>query len=174
MIQTNFDFDWKGAGETLRKALALAPAGSGACRRKREISRQPAEKWSRRSDFYRRAVDGWTQSTRKLAPIWPFTWRWQSNIEEARAEYPRAMELNPAAPWAHAGLGSTYLLEGKLEEAASAAQADTAEWARLTLVACVRWSQKRIPESDAALDQLIKSSRRQRRTRSPTCYAYRG
>src|SRR6266404_9413026 len=25
MIQVNFDFDWKGAGETLRKALALAP-----------------------------------------------------------------------------------------------------------------------------------------------------
>ena len=64
------------------------------------------------------------------------------------------MELNPAAPWAHAGLGSAYLLEGKFEEAATAAQADTAEWARLIIVACVRWSQKRIPESDAALDQV--------------------
>jgi hypothetical protein len=25
MIQTNFDYDWKGAAETLRQALALAP-----------------------------------------------------------------------------------------------------------------------------------------------------
>ena len=25
MIETNFDYNWKGAAETLRKALALAP-----------------------------------------------------------------------------------------------------------------------------------------------------
>ena len=36
---------------------------------------------------------------------------------EARAEYPRVVELNPAAPWAHAGLGLSYLVEGKFEEA---------------------------------------------------------
>ena len=66
------------------------------------------------------------------------------------------MELNPAAPWAHAGLGSAYLLEGKFEEAVSAAQGDAAEWARLLIVACARWSQKQIPEADAALAQLIK------------------
>ena len=47
------------------------------------------------------------------------------------------MELNPAAPWAHAGLGSAYLLEGKFEEAAGAAKAIAAEWARLTIMACV-------------------------------------
>src|SRR5437016_1976550 len=73
--------------------------------------------------------------------------------ENARAEYARAIELNPAAPYYHAGLGSTYLLEGKLEEAATAAQADTAEWARLTIMACIRWSQKRISESIAELEQ---------------------
>ena len=28
MIETNFDYNWKGAAETLRKALALAPQDS--------------------------------------------------------------------------------------------------------------------------------------------------
>src|SRR5207249_968295 len=73
---------------------------------------------------------------------------------EARAEYPRVVELNPAAPSAHAGLGTAYLLEGKFEEAVTEAQQDAADWARLLVVAAARWSQKRIPESDAALAQL--------------------
>src|SRR6266487_3573995 len=33
---------------------------------------------------------------------------------EARAEYPRVVELNPAAPWAHAGLGLSFPPRGQL------------------------------------------------------------
>ena len=75
--------------------------------------------------------------------------------EEARAEYARVIELNPSAPFGHAGVGQTYLLQGKFEEAATAAQQDAADWARLLIVSCARWAQKRIPESDAALAELI-------------------
>ena len=75
--------------------------------------------------------------------------------EEARAEYAREIELNPSAPNSHGGVGLTYLLEGKFEEAATAAQQDMADWARLLIVSCARWAQKRIPESDAALAELI-------------------
>ena len=39
--------------------------------------------------------------------------------EEARAEYAREIELNPSAPNSYAGMGLTYLLEGKFEEAAA-------------------------------------------------------
>ena len=68
------------------------------------------------------------------------------------------MELNPAAPWSHAGLGlCLFLLQGKFEEAASAAHDDAAEWARLYITAMARWSQKRIPEADAALADLIQN-----------------
>ena len=70
------------------------------------------------------------------------------------------VELSPAAPWAHAGLGLSFLLQGKFEEAAVAAQDDAAEWARLLVVAMARWSQKRIPEADAALARLIRGLRR--------------
>ena len=49
----------------------------------------------------------------------------------------------------------TYLLQGKFEEAATAAQKDAADWARLLTMSCARWGQKRVPESDAALAELI-------------------
>ena len=172
MIQVNFDFDWKGAGETLRKALALAPqdpellaeAGNLAAARG---EMEPA------LDFYRRAVaaDPVNAQARSFLAGYLAV---AKQYEEARAEYARAIELNPAAPYYHAGLGSAYLLDGKLEEAASAAQADTAEWARLTIMACVHWSQKRISESDAALAQLIKSSAETAAYQIADVYAYRG
>ena len=172
MIQVNFDFDWKGAGETLRKALALAPqdpellaeAGNLAAARG---EMEPA------LDFYRRAVAADPVNAQARSYLAGYL-AVAKQYEEARAEYARAIELNSAAPYYHAGLGSTYLLEGKLEEAASAAQADTAEWARLTLMACILWSQKRIPESDAALDQLIKSSAETAAYQIADVYAYRG
>jgi hypothetical protein len=65
------------------------------------------------------------------------------------------VELNPSAPNSQAGIGLTYLLEGKFEEAAVAAQKDAADWARLLIVSCARWGQKRVAESDAALAELI-------------------
>lgn len=172
MIQVNFDFDWKGAGETLRKALALAPQDPELLAEAGNLAAARGE-MAPALDFYHRAVAADpvnAQARSYLAGNLAVA----KQYEEARAEYARAIELNPAAPYYHAGLGSAYLLEGKLEDAASAAQADTAEWARLTIMACIRWSQKRIPESDAALAQLIKSSAETAAYQIADVYAYRG
>jgi tetratricopeptide (TPR) repeat protein len=76
---------------------------------------------------------------------------------EAQAEYARVIQLSPASPWSHAGLGLALLLDGKFEEAAAAAHEDAAGWARLFITALARWSQKRIPEADAALADLIQN-----------------
>src|SRR5205085_11821624 len=92
---------------------------------------------------------------------------------ESRAEYPRVVELNPSAPWAHAGLGLCYLLENKLEEAVAAAQDDAGEWARLLVVACARWGQKRIPESNAALAELTAKDSETAAYQIAEVYAYR-
>jgi len=172
MIQTNFDFDWKGADETLRKALTLAPQDPALLAQAGNLALTRGD-LAPALDFYRRAVAADpvnSQARSYLANGFVVARQYQ----EARAEYARAIELNPVAPWYHAGLGSVYLQEGKLEEAASAAQADTADWARLTILACVRWSQKRIPESDAALAQLIKDAAETAADQIADVYAYRG
>jgi tetratricopeptide (TPR) repeat protein len=93
--------------------------------------------------------------------------------EEARAEYTRVIELNPSAPNSYASIGLTYLLEGKFEEAVVAAQKDAADWARLLIVSCARWGQKRIPESDAALAELIAKVSETGAYQIAEAYAYR-
>jgi len=93
--------------------------------------------------------------------------------EEARAEYTRVIELNPSAPNSQAGIGLAYLLEGKFEEAAVAAQKDAADWARLLIVSCARWGQKRVAESDAALAELIAIASETGAYQIAEAYAYR-
>jgi TolB-like protein/Tfp pilus assembly protein PilF len=153
-IETNFDYNWKSAAETLRKALALAPQDpalvmwAGNLAGARGETRQAI-------DLFRRAValDPVNAQARAFLAT---NLSASGRQEEARAEYAREIELNPSAPNSYAGMGLAYLLEGKFEEAATVAQKDAADWARLLVVSCARWAQKRVPESDAALAELIK------------------
>jgi adenylate cyclase len=170
-IQTNFDFDWNGAAQTVSKALALAPADPKIviAAANLEIARGNMD---RALELFRKAVD--------LDPVNPtarsflaFNLAVTKHFAEAHAEFPRVVELNPAAPWAHAGLGLSYLLENKFEEAAIAAQGDAGEWARLLIVACARWGQKRIPESDAALAELTANDSETAAYQIAEVYAYR-
>src|ERR1700730_5762407 len=137
VIETNFDYDWKGAGETLRKALALAPQDPALLMWAGNLAAARGEK-AQSLEFNRRAValDPVNAQAREfLASGLSVT----GKQEEARAEYGRVIELNPSAPNSHGGVGLAYLLEGKFEEAAVAAQQDAAEWARLLIVSCARW-----------------------------------
>src|SRR5881394_1359479 len=171
MIQTNFDYDWKGAAGTMRKALALAPQDPALLMQAGNLAAARGEK-TQSLEFDRRAValDPVNAQARAfLASALSVT----GKQEEARAEYARVIELNPSAPNSHAGVGLTYLLEGKFEEAAVAAQKDAADWARLLIASCARWAQKRIPESDAALAELIANTSETGAYQIAEIYGYR-
>jgi len=153
VIKTNFDYDWKGAAETLRKALALAPQDPALLMEAGNLALARGET-TQALDLFRRAVALDPVNAQARAYLGG-TLSVLGQQQEARAEYARVIELNPSAPFGHAGVGQSYLLQGKFEEAATAAQQDAADWARLLIVSCARWAQKRIPESDAALAELI-------------------
>jgi adenylate cyclase len=171
-MQLGFDFEWKGAAETLRIALGLAPTNVGLLISAGNLALAQGDA-ERATVLYRQAVT--------LDPVNPAA---RSNLaqnlavtrhfSEAEAEYPRVVELNPAQPFAHAGLGLSYLLQGKFEEAVTEAQKDAAEWARLVIVAPALWSQKRIPESDAALARLKEGSADTAAYQIAEVHAYRG
>jgi len=170
-IETNFDYNWKAAAETLRKALALTPQDPALLMWAGNLAAARGE-MTQSLEFNRRAValDPVNAQAREfLASALSVT----GKQEEAREEYARAIELNPSAPNSHAGEGLTYLLEGKFEEAAVAAQKDAADWARLLIASCARWAQKRIPESDAALAELIANTSETGAYQIAEAYGYR-
>jgi len=171
MIETNFDYNWKGAAETLRKALALAPQDPALLMEAGNLAQARGE-ITEALDLFRRAValDPVNAQARAFLAS---SLSGSGRQEEARAEYAREIELNPSAPNSYAGVGLTYLLEGKFEEAAAAAQKDTADWARFLIVSCARWGQKRVPESDAALAELIAKVAETGAYQIAEAYAYR-
>jgi serine/threonine-protein kinase len=171
-IQLNYDFDWKGANDSLRAALRLAPADStlfiaagNVAHAKGDVAHAIA--------LYRNAValDPVNPRPRSYLAYYLAVTR---QFAEAQAEYARVIELSPASPWSHAGLGLAFLLAGKFEEAAAAAHEDAAGWARLYITALARWSQKRIPEADAALADLIQNYGDTAAFQIGGVYAYRG
>jgi len=171
-IQLNFDFDWKEGGETLRTALALAPADPAIITDAGTLALAKGDV-TQGIALFRRAV--------ALDPINPrarsflaFNLALTGQFAEAQAEYPRLIELIPTAPWSHAGLGISFLLQGKFEEAAAEGQKDAADWGRLLVVAMARWSQKRMPEADAALADLINNNADGAAYQIAEVYAYRG
>ena len=171
VIEINFDYNFKGAAETLRKALALAPqdptlqqwAGSLA------FTRDDAQEGV---DLLRRAI-ALDPVNAQARAILASNLSNAGNQEESRAEYQRVIELNPSAPNSYAAVGMTYVLQGKFDEGLAIAQKDTADWARLLTMSCAHYGQKRIPESDAALAELIAKAGEVAAYQVAEVYAYR-
>ena len=171
-IETNFDFNWSAATQTVSKAMKLAPADPNVLIAAANLETALGNT-DRAIEIYRKAIEldpVNAQSRSFLA----FGLANRKRFAEARVEYARVIELNSSAPWAHAGLGLAYLLENKFEEAATEAQADAGEWARLLIVSCARWAQKRVQESDAALNELIKNEAELAAFQIAEAYGYRG
>src|SRR5256714_58978 len=125
--------------KSAREALAPADPNIVIAAANLEIARGNMD---RAIELYRKAVD-LDPVNAQARSFLAFNLAATKRFAEARAEFPRVVELNPAAPWAHAGLGLSYLLGSQFEEAATAAQADAGEWCRLLIVSCARWGQKR-------------------------------
>jgi len=153
VIETNFDYNWKGAAETVRQSLALAREDPSLLLQAGNLAAIRGD-MTQANEFYRRAVAVDPVNAQARAFL-ASSLAGLGHYAEAREEYERVIELNPSAPNSHASVGVCYLLEGKFEEAAAAAQQDAADWARLYVVSSARWSQKRVTESDAALRELI-------------------
>jgi Flp pilus assembly protein TadD len=154
-VQSEHDFDWKGAAESLRRAQTLAPADAAVIAGAARLAHCFGQK-EKAVELGRQAVE--------LDPVNPavrvdFGVALDSlrRFKEAEAEFRRVIELSPAAPYGHAGVSFSYTVEGRFDEAAAEATQETNEFTRLYALALARWGQKKQPEADATLEQLIKS-----------------
>jgi TolB-like protein/tetratricopeptide (TPR) repeat protein len=153
-IQFLYDYNWKGAAETIRRAQALAPSDP--------VILTSAAQVAVIFHDYAGAVDLARQAV-ALDPVNAQVRVYLANAlmqarqpAESRAEYERVAELNPSTPWAFAGQGVAYLFEGKNAEALTATEHETSEFARLVVSSVALWNLHRKEESDAALATLIK------------------
>jgi serine/threonine-protein kinase len=153
-IQFLYDYDWKGAAETIRRAQALAPSDPVILISAAQVA-VIFRDYAGAVDLARQAV--------ALDPVNAQVRVYLANAlmqarrpADSRAEYERVAELNPATPWAFAGRGVAYLFEGKNAEALTAAEHETSEFARLVVSAVALWNLNRKEESDVALATLIK------------------
>ncbi len=154
-VQTGHDFDWKGAAGSLRRALALAPADAAVIDNAARLAYYFGQK--------EKAVELGAQAV-ALDPVNPsvrvdhgFALNSVRRFPEAEAEFRRLIELNPKAPWGHAGVSFNFTTQGRFDEAAAEAALETNDWSRLYALTLAQWGQKKQSESDATLAQFIKT-----------------
>jgi tetratricopeptide (TPR) repeat protein len=171
-IELNFDYNWKGAESSLQAALRLAPADPTLYIASGNLADAIGDK-ANATTLYRNAValDPVNPTARSFLAYHLAVTR---QFADSQAESARVIELSPTAPWAYGSIGLAYLLQGKFDEAAEAAHKDAAGWARLYVTAMARWSQKRIPEADAALAELIRDYADTAACQIASAYAWRG
>jgi TolB-like protein len=153
-IQFNYDFDWKGGAETIKRAQVLAPSDPVILKSAAEVAVIFGD-YAGAVDLARQAValDPVNAQVRVYLAIALLQAR---RPTESRAEYERVAEQNPSTPWAFGGQGMAYLSEGKNAEALAAVEGKTREFDRLVISAVALWNLGRKEESDAALATLIK------------------
>lgn len=155
-IQFGYDFDFRGGAETIRRARALAPSDPVILKSSAQVACVFRD-YAGAVDLARQAVA--LDPVNAQLRVYLGTALVQARRpSEARAEFERVSELNPSTPWAFAGSGLAYLVEGKNAEALAAAERETSEFARLTVAAVALWKLDRKEESDAALATMIKDN----------------
>jgi TolB-like protein len=153
-IQFLYDYDWKAAAGTIKRAQALAPSDPAILISAAQVA-VIFHDYAGAVDLARKAV--------ALDPVNAQVRAYLGNAllqarrpAESRAEYEHVAELNPSTPWAFGGQGLAYLFEGKNPEALAAVERETSEFARFVVTAVALWNLDRKAESDAALATLIK------------------
>ena len=115
LIRSTYDWDWPGALDAIRQALALESGNSNVLNRAGSL----AFSLGRLDDaveFYRQAIalDPLNMSPQNAVAI---AYMSSGRFAEGRAALRALLELNPEYPWAHINLARICLLEGRFDEA---------------------------------------------------------
>ena len=171
-LQLNFDFDPKGAAETCRRALALAPddaaivSGAG---------------WIEMILGNFEQCLALNRKSLELDPVNPrshlslaLVYLYSGKYAQAREEFGRMVELNPSLTYSHAGVGLSYLFEGRFAEAVAATQGEVTPWSRIYVLSMAYTGLKQASDADATLSQMIQLYSDTSAFQIAEVYGYRG
>jgi TolB-like protein/class 3 adenylate cyclase/Tfp pilus assembly protein PilF len=151
-IHDNYDWDWKAAGDSLRRALDLAPSDSAALRSAAVLARVLGNLEQSR-ELVSKAV--------RLDPLSPRGHRqmgilyfMQDRFDEAATAFRLAIDIAPNAGIGHAFLSVTQMLQGRLDDAMATARLESHDVFRNLAFTMIYHAMGKHAESDAALKEL--------------------
>ena len=152
-IQSHYDWDWRGAEASCRRAMALAP-GSVLVLRRAAVVIGWLGHLDEAIELSQRAIAQDPLSAVDYDNLANYLRR-SGRLTEAEAAYRKELELAPQRVLAHSRLALNLLAQGRGEEALAEAQQEPEEWDRLWTVAVINHAAGRHAESEAALRELI-------------------
>jgi len=171
-IQMDHDWDWEGAGASLRKAAQLEPGSAAVIGFQAYLARKQG-RIEEAIALYKQAIalDPLRANFHlalgdKLYSV--------ARYQEALAALQRAQELNPQLSSLHLARCETFLLQGHPEEAAAEIEKETGEWQKLTGQALAYFGAGRHQEANHILKKLIASHQNDSAYQIAEIYAYRG
>jgi tetratricopeptide (TPR) repeat protein len=171
-LELLYGWNWKQASVVLSRALALAPGDVETM----SMAAQLAGTTGRCDEAIRLAG-----KAVELDPLNYFSnyalvrhLGLAGRYEEMEKQAERMISLNPVGLRSRLFLFLARLLQGQIEEAARAAEEVPAGWGRRTAVACARFAQGRIPESEAALAELKREDSEHAPFQIAEVHAFRG
>ena len=153
LVQLSHDWDWKAAGESLRRGLELAPGDSHAVRAAASLARVTG-RMDEALELTRKAValDPLSARVHREAAIVAFM---ADHMDEAARSLQLAIDLAPDAGLCHAFLAITRLLQGRGGEAIALAEVESHAVFRNVALAMAHHALGSTQASDLALRTLI-------------------
>jgi len=151
-IKRFVDFDWVGADESNQRAIALEP-GDPESLRAAATSATLFGRYGEALGLARRAIELDPLNAASRARLGWIEYQ-MGSLDEAVADFKRALELSPDAP-AHGALSEIYVLQGRPQDALAEIERGRLKFYRLQHYAIAYHALGREKDSDAAFTELI-------------------
>jgi len=171
-IRMAYDWDWRGADECCRRALALAPGNATVL----GLAGGLASILGRHQEaiaLFRRALELHPLNVAACNNLGQEL-RASGHFDEAESAYRKALELAPQTAGPRGGLALTLLGRGRNEEALAEAMREPERSYRLWALATIYHAVDRGRESTAALQELIEIGAQDNAFQIAEVYAFRG
>ena len=172
-IHATVELDFAGAGDDLRRALALEPDSAEVLFEYAASVLAPTGRLDEAVATFRKAIDGDPLNSR----IWGFlgfALLAQGNVATAREAMNRSMDISPQQAYTPNGLTVGFLLEGGPAAALGASQRSTEEVFRLFGAAVAQYDLGHLADAQQQLDTLIEKYAYVAAYQVAEAYAWRG
>ena len=151
-----YDFDWKGADASFRRALELAP-GNPEVLRAAGMMAHIHGRYEEALSFCLLSLEQDPLSISSYAFI-ARLYHAMGRLPEAAEAFRKGLEISPDATSLHSLLALVLVSQGRHEEALATASIEPAEWSRLFALGIVHYHGGRPEESRRALQQLTETN----------------